>query len=68
MTPVETLREAARLMRERAKAATTGPWTSAVVALAVADWLDIEASYGGEQVSGQRHQALAVARSYLGQP
>lgn len=28
MTPVETLREAARLMRERAEAATPGPWRS----------------------------------------
>lgn len=28
MTPVETLREAARLMRERAEAATPGPWTT----------------------------------------
>jgi hypothetical protein len=28
MTPVETLRTAARLMRERAEAATPGPWSS----------------------------------------
>ncbi len=28
MTPVETLREAARLMRERAQSATPGPWQS----------------------------------------
>lgn len=28
MTAVETLREAARLMRERADAATDGPWVS----------------------------------------
>ncbi len=28
MTPAETLREAARLMRERAQAATPGPWVA----------------------------------------
>lgn len=108
----ELLREAAAAMRERAQAATPGPWepyenihaeTAAVevgrggfgvvalpatgrpdygkaniehvaswhpsVALAVADWLDHEASYVGEglECDGTTSRALAVARAYLGE-
>ena len=105
MTPVEELREAARLMRERAGEATPGPWRSEfsgptgcvvldagssnaldhvartghyrdhadaahiaswhpVVALAVADWLDHEATTAFELIPSE--EALVVARAYLG--
>jgi hypothetical protein len=42
MTPAEQLREAARLMRERVRAATDGPWTAgeAVEIPAVGDGFD----------------------------
>lgn len=118
LTPAETIRSAARLMRERAAAATPGPWRPVagiwgaetfaavigrngvaedaetwlmatghgaasqeadadhaaswhpVVALAVADWLDIEAAAverGLPDSSGSIHPALRVARAYLGE-
>jgi hypothetical protein len=41
------------------------------VALAVADWLDIEAAIAGRGLpdeGGSIHPALAVARTYLGEP
>jgi hypothetical protein len=108
MTPAETLRSAATLMRQRADKAPSGPWRveaghlggmpeyvmsaddggavaeswrepgaaahcaswHPLVALAVADWLEIEAAVVERQLpdgSGVIHQALAVARAYLGE-
>ena len=56
--------------------AGTGRWTAEhiaswhpAVALAVADWLDREAAWEerGATLAGDRFQALAVARAYLGE-
>jgi len=116
-SPAEELRAAAKLMRERAEAATAGPWTAWVmgsegylvlraggtvrergrnrvgrfglkdwdgdkadaeyvasmhplVALAVADWLDIEAGIlekGLPDPGAGWAEARAVARAYLGE-
>jgi hypothetical protein len=117
-TPAETLRAAATLMRERATAATPGPWRPVAglwktetfaavigpkgvaenaetwlmatgrgavsqeadadhaaswhpgVALAVADWLGIEAAAlerGLPDKSGTKHAALRIARAFLGE-
>ena len=98
----ETLRRAASLMRQRAEAATEGPWRSQrgpgesvvaategiaqmtslrpredrrhiaswhpAVALAVADWLDVQAERVEVGFCGKvGEQALTVARAYLGE-
>jgi hypothetical protein len=117
-SPAETLRSAATLMRERAEAATPGPWKAhdqngdwyvssvefgqvstgineepslpeflmierdrrdaehiagmdPLVALAVADLLDVEAAIAERRLpdeSGAVHPALRVGRAYLGEP
>ncbi len=53
MTPVETLRAAARLMRERAQAATPGPWDRAEdVALGRGHEGNFLANWQGEYLRG----------------
>jgi hypothetical protein len=79
MTPIETLRTAAALMRERAASATcrTGPGSfhrcsestsCRTIALAVADWLDAQAEWLQREpdVIDLDERALTVARAYLG--
>ena len=41
MTPVDPLRAAARLMRERAEAATPGPWEPVLQIVRAPNWPDV---------------------------
>lgn len=56
MAPAQELREAARLMRERAQAATKGPWEHP---------LDCEVTFGHQQ-QGNRHIATWIATTDAG--
>ncbi|MFI1194030.1 hypothetical protein ACH4T9_12345 [Micromonospora sp. NPDC020750] len=79
---LDVIREAARLMRDRATAANPNPWARPDLDLALADWLDAEANlhYSAKQAGGEMPdgwslrvtsstlpQAVAVARAYLGE-
>jgi hypothetical protein len=55
-TPAETLKRAAKLMRERAEAATAGPWEHP---------LENEVTYGYRQAGG-RHVATWIANTDAG--
>lgn len=78
---VELLREAARLMRERAVAGNPNPWARPDVEVAFADWMDAEANLHESVGHAEGHvpdgwrlritsstlaEATAAARAYLG--